>query len=76
MAAHRMPHDADVRAIQFWERRVERLWEFGRDVAVHFVVGGPGGLGCVQVEAGAGAEVPEVVFALDFEPSYIIERSY
>lgn len=49
--------------------REERGGELGGDVAVHFIVCTPGCSGCVDVKAGAGAEVVAVVFAFDFQPA-------
>jgi hypothetical protein len=36
-----------------------------RYVGFHFVVAGPGGFGCIDVETGTGAEVVGVVLAFD-----------
>lgn len=57
VAAHTMSRNRNARAIQLSERREECIGEFGRDVGFHFVVLGPGRGGCVDVEAGAGAEI-------------------
>ena len=66
-----MPHDADALGVQLCELRVQGSGQFGRDVAVHFVVRGIRWLGRVEVEAGAGAEVPGVFFAGELQASCI-----
>lgn len=67
MSTHTVPKDTNPRPIDLLESVKDRLGELLRDVAVHFVALGPRFLGRVDVEAGAGAEVVGVVFALDFQ---------
>jgi hypothetical protein len=65
--AHRVTRDGDARAVELFELREERFGELVGDVAVHVVALVVGLLGGVDVEAGAGAEVVALVFALDVE---------
>lgn len=67
MATHAMPKDTNPRTINLLEIVEDGLGKLGRDVAVHVVALRPGFLGRVDVEAGAGAEIVGVVFALDFQ---------
>ena len=67
MPAHTMPEDTNPRPIDLRERLEDGVGQFGRDVTVHFVAFGPGLLCCVDVEAGAGAEVVGGVFAFNVE---------
>lgn len=64
-----MTHNALSRGVEFGEGGEKRGGKLGGDVAVHFVVGGVGGVCGVNVESGAGAEVPGFVFAGDVEAS-------
>ena len=63
MSTHRVPRDGHTRGVQLGEGGKERCGEFARDVGFHMVVGGVGRRRGVDVEAGAGAEVPGCVFA-------------
>ena len=67
MPAHAMAKDTDPLAVHLSVVFEDGFGELGRDVAVHLVTFVPGGFGCVEVEAGAGAEVVGVVFAFDLE---------
>ena len=52
MAPHAVARDADARRIDLLVKgREDGLGQLRRDVAVHLVVGGPGGGGGVDVEA-------------------------
>ena len=67
MPAHAMPEDTDPLAVHLLVVFEDGSGELRRDVAVHLVTFVPGGFGCVEVEAGAGAEVIGVVFAFDLK---------
>ena len=67
MPAHAVPENADAVRIHLLEVVEDGFGELRGDVAVHFVSFVPGGVGRVDVEAGAAAEIVGVVFALDLE---------
>jgi hypothetical protein len=67
VAAHRVAGDGDAGAVELFELREECFGELVGDVAVHVVALVVGLLGGIDVEAGAGAEVVALVFALDVE---------
>ena len=67
VAAHAVSKDADALPIYLCEVFENGEGELRGDVAVHSVPFVPGGLGRVDVEAGAAAKVVGVVFALDFQ---------
>lgn len=75
MSAHAVPEDTDPRCVDLLEGVGDRRGELGGDVAVHVVALGPGFLGRVDVEAGAGAEVVGVVFAGDLEAAWEVRVS-
>lgn len=70
MPTHAVPEDADPRAVDLIEVGEDRLRQLGGDVAVHVVALGPRLPGRVHVEAGTGAEVVGIVFALDVEAAW------
>ena len=74
MPAHAMPEETDPLTVHLLVVFENRFGELGRDVAIHLIAVVPGGFGCVEVEAGAGAEVVGVVFAFDFEAAWFQTR--
>jgi hypothetical protein len=64
--------DADPAGIELGESIEDSLGQFFGDIAVHVVAGVVGGFSGVDVEAGSGAEIVCVVFALDVETAWIL----
>jgi len=62
--------NANPLPVHLLEMREDGFGELAGDVAVHFIVLAPGLLCCVDVEAGAAAEVVGGVFAGDLEAAY------
>lgn len=67
VSTHAVTRDADPTRIKLWKRRKDRLGEFLGDVGVHVVPLVVRSLCRVDVEAGAGAEVPRVILAFDVQ---------
>ena len=67
MPAHAVTEDTHSLRIHLFETVENGLWQFRRDVAVHFISLVPRGFRSVDVETRAASEVVGVVFALDFE---------
>ena len=64
VAAHRVPEHSG-RVVHDRKSRRDQGAELSRDPGIHPIVRGPGRLRRVQVEAGAGSEVPVVVLPRD-----------
>ena len=64
MPAHAMAEDTNALRIHLFEVVEDSLWQFRRDVAVHFVTLVPGRFRRIDVEASAASKIIGVVFAL------------
>lgn len=67
MPSHAMARNTHALGVDLGEMPKHELRQFARDVAGHAVAIGPGFVGGVDVEAGAGAEVPVFVFVWEVE---------
>ena len=69
MPTHTVTCDADPFRINLPELGEDYFWKLRGDIAVHFVVGGPRFGGCVNIEAGTGAEIVGIILAFDLQSS-------
>ena len=67
MSTHTVSENAHPLTINLFVILKHRLWQLGRDIAVHFIAFRPWFFGGIDVETGTGAKIIGVVFALDFE---------
>ncbi len=65
MSPHAMPSDTDAIRVDLIESLEDCLGQLFGNVGVHVVIGRPWGGSCIDVEAGAGAEVVAIIFAFD-----------
>ena len=67
MTAHAMSRNADPAGIQLVECRKQRFGQLFSNICVHVISLRPWFFRGINVEAGAGAEVPAVVLALNIQ---------
>ncbi len=65
VTTHAVAADTHPLPVELGELREQCGWQLVADVAVHVVALAPGRLGGVDVEAGARAKVPRIVFAVN-----------